>query len=102
MTPVYRFGDTPTGVNGPIVGAPLTQSVTPTVILFDKANSAPEGERPPGPSWPITYTLSANVANAQTVFALRFGTRSRAACSSTAASSSPAAPVAWRPRRRPS
>ena len=50
LTPVYQFGDTPTGANGPIVGTALTDTITPTLYIFEKTNTALEGERPPGPS----------------------------------------------------
>ena len=63
MTPVYQFGDTPTGDNGPIIGSVVNQSVTPTVLLFGKTDNAPESERPPGTSWPYTYTLTVDIAN---------------------------------------
>ena len=72
LTPVYRYGDTPTGANGPIVGVSPTQTVTPTVLLFEKTDSAPESERPPGPSWPVTYTLTANIANTATINPITF------------------------------
>ncbi|MGB5486540.1 MAG: hypothetical protein WBN06_04070, partial [Lysobacterales bacterium] len=76
LVPVYEFGDTATGVNGPIVGAANTQPVTPTVIRFDKANGAPDDvggrERPPSTTWPITYTLTADIANTATVTNLSF------------------------------
>ncbi|WP_231373908.1 isopeptide-forming domain-containing fimbrial protein [Thioalkalivibrio sp. ALE11] len=67
LTPIYEFGDTPTGDNGPIDGDVVEQTVTPTVILFDKTQDAPESERPPGPSWPITYTLNVDIANTATM-----------------------------------
>ena len=72
LTPVYRYGDTPTGANGPIVGVSPVQTVTPTVLLFEKTDSAPESERPPGPSWPVTYTLTANIANTATINPITF------------------------------
>lgn len=72
LTPVYRYGDTPTGANGPIVGVSPAQTVTPTVLLFEKTDSAPESERPPGPSWPVTYTLTANIANTATINPITF------------------------------
>ena len=65
--PVYRFGNTPTGVNGPIVGAVLSGTITPTLYEFFKTNDAPESERPPGPSWPYTYTLRVDVAELETI-----------------------------------
>ncbi|NBC49772.1 MAG: isopeptide-forming domain-containing fimbrial protein, partial [Gammaproteobacteria bacterium] len=67
LTPVYQFGDTPTGDNGPIVGGEVEQTVTPTVILFEKSDDAPESERPPGTTWPYTYTLTADIANTATI-----------------------------------
>lgn len=73
VTPVYEFGNTPTGANGPIVGAPLTDTITPTLYIFEKTNTAPEGERPPGPSWAYDYVLSVDVANGQTITDLSFG-----------------------------
>lgn len=67
LTPVYRFGDTPTGDNGPIVGAPITQDVTPQVIVFQKGSSVDEGERPPGPIWSYEYDLTVDIANGATI-----------------------------------
>lgn len=73
VTPVYEFGDTPTGANGPIVGTSVTDTITPTLYIFEKTNTAPEGERPPGPSWPYDYVLSVDIANGQTITGLNFG-----------------------------
>ncbi|TVS15986.1 MAG: isopeptide-forming domain-containing fimbrial protein, partial [Planctomycetaceae bacterium] len=67
MTPIYQFGATATGVNGPIIGPEVEQDVTPTVLLFSKSNNAPEGERATGPSWPYTYTLDVDIANTATI-----------------------------------
>ena len=67
MTPVYQFGDTATGDNGPIIGDVVNQTVTPTVLLFEKTDSTPESERPPGTSWPYAYTLSVDIANTATI-----------------------------------
>ncbi len=72
LIPAYQFGDRPTGVNGPIIGTPDTQAVTPTVIEFSKTNTAPEAERPPTSSWPFDYVLAANIANTATVDNLLF------------------------------
>ncbi|MGB0514947.1 MAG: hypothetical protein ACPGJE_08920, partial [Wenzhouxiangellaceae bacterium] len=63
ITPIYQFGDTATGANGPIIGSVVNQAVTPTVLLFSKSDSTPESERPPGPSWPYEYTLTVDIAN---------------------------------------
>jgi len=67
MSPVYQFGDTATGDNGPIIGTEVLQAVTPTVLLFDKQDNAPEAERPPGTSWPYDYTLTVDIANTATI-----------------------------------
>ncbi|PIE01432.1 MAG: hypothetical protein CSA81_11995, partial [Acidobacteria bacterium] len=64
---VYEFGDTATGTNGPIEGATVVESVTPTLVLFTKTNGRPESELPPGPSFPATYTLTVDVANGKTI-----------------------------------
>ena len=71
LVPVYEFGDTATGDNGPIVGATNTKTVTPTVILLSKNNSAPEGERAPSPIWPISYTLAVDIANTAVINPIR-------------------------------
>ena len=63
LTPVYRYGDTATGSNGSIVGAPVSPTVTPQVLLLEKTNTAPEHERPPGAVWPYDYVLSVDIAN---------------------------------------
>lgn len=67
VTPVYEFGDTPTGDNGPIVGTDDNFNITPVLVTFDKSNDTPENERPPGPSWPLTYTLNVDVADNNTI-----------------------------------
>lgn len=67
VTPAYEFGDTPTGNNGPIVGTTDDFNITPILVTFEKSSNAPEGERPPGPSWPVSYTLNVDVANNNTI-----------------------------------
>ncbi|MBL4659964.1 MAG: isopeptide-forming domain-containing fimbrial protein, partial [Alcanivoracaceae bacterium] len=67
ITPVYEFGDTATGINGPIIGSAVAFNVTPILVVFTKTNNAPENERPPGTSWPVTYILTADVASANTI-----------------------------------
>ena len=68
--PVYLFGDTPTGDNGPIEGPPVTTPVTPTLMIFDK--NAADGKNAAGPSDPAGYTLNVDVANQQTISNLVF------------------------------
>ncbi|MCH9698818.1 MAG: DUF11 domain-containing protein, partial [Gammaproteobacteria bacterium] len=65
--PVYALGDTPTGVNGPIIGTTNTDQITPSLIVFDKAFNDSETERTPGPSHQFTFTLTADVANTKVV-----------------------------------
>lgn len=67
VNPVYQFGDTATGDNGPIIGSSSNFTATPILAEFIKTNSAPEGERPPGTSWPVNYTLTANIASTNTL-----------------------------------
>ena len=73
ITPVYEFGDTPTGDNGSIVGGPVNETVTPTVMRFTKSDTAPESERTPGPSWPYSYNLTVDIANQATINPLVIG-----------------------------
>ena len=72
VTPAYQFGDTATGDNGPITGAEITAAVTPVIVIFSKVDDTPETERPPGSSWPYTYTLNADIANGGTIHNLEF------------------------------
>ncbi|MCG8456686.1 MAG: isopeptide-forming domain-containing fimbrial protein, partial [Holophagales bacterium] len=67
VTPAYALGDTATGDNGPILGAATTDAVTPVLALAEKTQTAPEGERPSGPSWPFEYGITLDVANGSTV-----------------------------------
>ncbi|WP_457668343.1 isopeptide-forming domain-containing fimbrial protein [Thiolapillus sp.] len=72
LTPVLQFGDTATGDNGPVTGTEVIAPVTPTLVVYSKRNDAPETERPPGASWPYTYTLNADIANGATLQNLLF------------------------------
>ncbi|TMO83078.1 Ig-like domain-containing protein [Pseudoalteromonas spongiae] len=67
VQPVYEFGDTATGDNGPVAGILNTQSVTPTVISYAFDHNASESERVPGAAFPIGYTHTVDVANGKTV-----------------------------------
>jgi len=64
ITPGFKFGDTPTGENGPIYDPLDTQPgfINPVILKQDKTNTAPDSERPPGPSFPFDYHLSVNIA----------------------------------------
>ncbi len=68
--PVFEFGDTATGANGPIIGAASTNAVTPTVVTLAKSQGETEGERTPGPFFEFSYTLTVDVANGKSVFDL--------------------------------
>ena len=71
LNPVFEFGDTPTGDNGSILGTPDVFNLTPILVIFEKENDAPEDERPPSSSptatWPVTYTLTADIAPGATI-----------------------------------
>ncbi len=60
--PGFEFGDTPTGDNGPLVGVLTESSVTPQLARVRKTNSAPENERPPGPSHIFNYSYQVDVS----------------------------------------
>ncbi len=72
VTPVFEFGNTPTGDNGSIVGNTVTKTITPILVTFEKANTVPEGERPPGPTWTYNYILTATLAPGQTLTNVNF------------------------------
>jgi uncharacterized repeat protein (TIGR01451 family)/fimbrial isopeptide formation D2 family protein len=63
IIPGFEFGDTTVGTNGPITGTPAASTVTPLLARVSKANSAPEGERTPGPSHPFTYTWTVDISS---------------------------------------
>ena len=65
--PIYRYGDTPTGDNGPIRGTADTFLVYPGVIKFQKSNNAHEEETATGPSFPVNYTVNVDIAENQLV-----------------------------------
>lgn len=64
--PLFRFGadaeDNPT-VDPPIFGLQSTAEVVPTVITLQKSNDARENETATGPNYPVTYTLTVDIAN---------------------------------------
>ena len=64
--PVFQFGATPTGTT-PLVGSSSTSSVTPTVIKLTKTSNANEHETATGSNYPVTYTLTVDVAQGQTI-----------------------------------
>ena len=54
----------------PIYGPTVTDTFTPQVIDLVKTSDAPEQERSTGPNFPITYTLTVDIANGETITAL--------------------------------
>ncbi|MFK8042274.1 hypothetical protein [Congregibacter sp.] len=62
VIPGFEFGDTTVGTNGAITGTPSNSTVTPELARITKANSAPEGERPPGPSHAFVYTWNVDIS----------------------------------------
>jgi uncharacterized repeat protein (TIGR01451 family) len=65
--PGFEFGDTPTGSNGPLLGAPFTSTVTPQLARTSKGSTAPEGERPPGPTHAFQYRYNLDVSEQVTI-----------------------------------
>lgn len=62
---VYRYGDTPTGENGEIMGSTLDGSVTP--VLYRLTKAVDKAHFPTGVCWPQEYKLSVDIADLQTV-----------------------------------
>ena len=55
----------------PIIGATVTDSVTPTVIDLIKSNDAEDGiERATGPNYPVQFSLTIDIADGETITAL--------------------------------
>ena len=71
LTPIYKFGDSPTGTI-PIVGTTVESDVTPTVIIYTYMDTRPEGEVPPGPSYPFTINVVGDIASNQFVAPIEF------------------------------
>ncbi|MAU10680.1 MAG: hypothetical protein CL607_12720 [Anaerolineaceae bacterium] len=68
IIPGYEFGDTATGDNGPIVDTDdpgKDGAVELKLVEFEKDNSTPEDERPPGPVWEYEYYLTTTLAPGQ-------------------------------------
>lgn len=65
IIPGFEFGDTATGDNGPIlgVGDEVHSTVTPQLARVKKDNTAPEDERPPGPSHPFDYVWTVDISD---------------------------------------
>lgn len=62
VVPGFEFGDTTVGTGGSLTGSAVSGTVTPQLARVEKTNSAPEGERPPGPSHPFLYSWNVDVS----------------------------------------
>lgn len=66
----FAFGrdalDNPTA-DPPVLGAPVTVDLTPTLFRVEKAFSGPEGETATGPNFQRSYTIALDIAEGQTV-----------------------------------
>lgn len=72
VTPVYEFGDTATGDNGPIVGTTQSASVEAALYQVTTQSSAAENELAAGPSFSATVTHTVDVANGPIIGNLQF------------------------------
>ncbi|MEM7001492.1 MAG: hypothetical protein AAF529_11950, partial [Pseudomonadota bacterium] len=74
LVPVYEFGDTPTGANGPTTGTRADYDFTPRVILYSIDDITAEMERPPGPAWEWDINVFADIASDRNVAPIDFAT----------------------------
>ncbi|WP_170287445.1 DUF11 domain-containing protein [Halioglobus maricola] len=65
--PGFEFGDTATGDNGAILGSQFDSTITPRLARVTKTNSAPENERPPGPSHAFNYRYTMDISDGVTL-----------------------------------
>lgn len=72
LIPVYRFGDTATGNNGPEVGTRDSFDFTPREIIYSISDSTAEMERPPGPAWAWDIEIVADIASNRTINGVDF------------------------------
>ncbi|QHJ11867.1 hypothetical protein FX988_02103 [Paraglaciecola mesophila] len=69
LQPVYEFGDTATGDNGPIEGSSVSANIAPTVVNYEFTNNASESERVPGAGFAVAFNHVVDVANTKTLTA---------------------------------
>ena len=60
---VYRYGDSPTGENGPIEGSVYATQVTP--ILYRLSKSTNFSAQPAGVCWPMEYAVTVDIADGE-------------------------------------
>lgn len=65
---VFEFGDTATGINGPIKGAIASESLVATVVDFSSRVQTPEKKNVPGPSFDNQFIDQIDVANGKHIF----------------------------------
>ncbi len=63
--PVYRFGDEPTGVNGPLIDDQLSVSIVPNLYTLTK--EVDQTDVPTGACWDMMYSLKVNIAEGELV-----------------------------------
>ena len=66
----FMFGQDPLDnplTDPPIAGSVVSANVTPTLLILSKSYNGPEDETATGPNFPRQYTITADVANGQTV-----------------------------------
>ena len=74
LAPGYKFGDTPTGDNGPILGTRDDRDFTPRVITYRLDDFTAEMENPPGPAFTFDIRAIADIAASRTVSPIDFST----------------------------
>ncbi|NKC00024.1 MAG: hypothetical protein GKR90_16205 [Pseudomonadales bacterium] len=79
IVPVYEFGDTAVGTNGPTFGTRTGFDFTPMVIRYSISDVTAEMENPPGPAWVWNIDVFADIASNKTVTPVDF-TADRASC----------------------
>lgn len=67
LQPVYEFGDSATGDNGPIEGTSVSADITPTVVNYAVTNNASESERVPGAGFEVSFNHVIDVADGKTL-----------------------------------
>jgi len=67
LQPVYEFGDSATGDNGPIEGTSVSADITPTVVNYAVTNNTSESERVPGAGFEVSFNHVIDVADGKTL-----------------------------------
>ena len=67
IQPLFALGATAVDDGTHIYGAENSYTIYPNVYKIKKSNNAIEGETPTGPSYPITSTISVEIANSETL-----------------------------------